>query len=509
MKDYEKQDEIAEVSASSVDFADNKVISTTPTTWTEKVVLHVKELFKGAETAGIERIPEDERTDDSLWNAASMWFGSNMVVPTFSIGVLGVTLFGLSFWPAFLVIVFFNLLGALAPSFFSTFGPVFGLRQMVLSRYWFGYFGVRVCALLNIIACVGWTTVNTIVAAQCLHTVNGGSLPSWGGILVIIIGSVLITLFGYRVLHAFEKYTWIPNTIIFLITAIQMGRSKTFTYGTMGTGATEAGNVLSFGATVYGFATGWTSYAADYTVYMPKRTSKVKLFLSVMGGLNFPLMLAMILGAACATGTLTSDRFADSYSNTGIGGLFYAILVENSLHGFGQFCLVVLSVSTISNNIPNLYTLGFSMQTFWSQFRRVPRIIWTVIGGGVALAIAIPAYMYFEEVIENFMNLIGYWLAIYTAISLSEHFIYIGGFSNYNTEIYDAADQLPPGIAALVAFAAGIAGAVVGMNQTWWAGPIAKKIGEYYGDVGFELSFGFAFVMYNIIRPFEKKYFKR
>lgn len=462
-----------------------------------------------AEVRGIERIMEDERTDSNLWTAASMWFGSNMVVATFALGALGITVFGLSFWPAFLTIIFFNLLGSLAPTFFSTFGPAFGLRQMVLSRFWFGYFGVRVCAFINIIACIGWTAVNTIVSAQMLHVVNNGKLPPWAGVLIITVLTICITFFGYKVVHMFEKYVWIPNVIIFLITAIQMGRSHQFTYGTMGTGATEAGKVLSFGATVFGFATGWTSYAADYTVYMKKDTSKVKLFFAVLAGLNTPLNICMILGAACATGTLKNETWDSNYRENSIGGLFYSILVENSLHGFGQFCMVIMALSTISNNIPNLYSLGLSAQTLWSQFIKIPRIAWTIFGGGVSIAIAIPAYIYFEQVIENFMNLIGYWLAIYTAIGISEHFFIKKGYANYNVEDYNVPGRLPPGFAALFAFAFGIAGVVVGMNQVWWAGPLATKIGTNNGDIGFELAFGFAFVIFNIVRPFEFRYFKR
>lgn len=462
-----------------------------------------------AETRGIERIPEDERADESLWNAASMWFGSNMVIATYALGVLGVTLFGLDFWSAFLVIIFFNLLGSLAPAFFSTFGPHLGLRQMILSRYWFGYFGVRVCAFFNILACIGWTAVNTIVSAQMLHTVNNGKLPPWAGVLIITLLTIVVTFFGYRVVHTFEKYIWIPNIIVFLIIAIQMGRSHTFTYGSMGSGATEAGNVLSFGATVYGFATGWTSYAADYTVYMRPNKSRPQIFFSVLAGLNTPLNICMILGAACAMGTTTRADWLTKYNDDGIGGLLYAILVTDSLHGFGQFCMVIVGLSTISNNIPNLYSLGLSAQALWSVFQKVPRVAWTVIGGLVSLAIAIPAYMYFEQVMDNFMNLIGYWLAIYSAIALSEHFIYIGGLSKYDVSIYDQPRKLPMGLSALFAFACGIAGAVIGMSQAWWVGPVAKKIGEYYGDVGFELSFSFAFVTFNVCRPFERKYFGR
>jgi purine-cytosine permease-like protein len=53
----------------------------------------------------------------------------------------------------------------------------------------------------------------------------------------------------------------------------------------MGVGKSEAGSVLSFAASVFGFATGWTSYAADYTVYQPATQNRVKVFIWTFGGL--------------------------------------------------------------------------------------------------------------------------------------------------------------------------------------------------------------------------------
>jgi len=44
-----------------------------------------------------------------------------------------------------LVIMFFNILGVLPTSFFPTFGPVFGLRQLALSRFYFGWYSVKLC----------------------------------------------------------------------------------------------------------------------------------------------------------------------------------------------------------------------------------------------------------------------------------------------------------------------------------------------------------------------------
>ena len=66
-----------------------------------------------------------------------------MIVSSLAIGVLAIPVFGLDFVESALVIVFVNVLGVLPVCFFATFGPKFGLRQVVLSRFYFGYHGAR------------------------------------------------------------------------------------------------------------------------------------------------------------------------------------------------------------------------------------------------------------------------------------------------------------------------------------------------------------------------------
>ncbi|KAA8897619.1 hypothetical protein TRICI_006697 [Trichomonascus ciferrii] len=469
----------------------------------ERFMAHIN-----AEVRGIERVPEEEKTDPSLWTAASMWMGGNMVCATFALGALGVATFGLSFWDSVLTIIFFNALGALPVSIFSTFGPPFGLRQMVLSRYWFGHQGVRLIAFLNCIACIGWNAVNTMVSAQMLHTVNNGGLPAWGGVLVISVITVAVSCFGYRIVHLFEMWAWVPVFIIFIIVAVRMGMSGAFTAEPMGSGETEAAAVLSFGSAVYGFATGWTSYASDYTVYMRKDMSRRYVFLVVWLGLLFPCNFAMILGAACMTGAQTTPHFAHNYEKDSVGGLFFAVLVDKSLHGFGQFCVVVLALSTVANNIPNLYSLGLSAQTVWTGFRKIPRVVWTIFGAGVGIAIAIPAYLHFANFMHNFMNIIAYWLAIYASIGFNEHIFYRRGSSGYDPSRYEDKSYLPVGYAALFGFACGVAGVAVGMAQIYWVGPLAAMIGDpaIGGDIGLELGFAFSTIGFHATRWLELKY---
>lgn len=66
-----------------------------------------------------------------------------MTISSFAIGALAEPVFHLGFVDTILIILFVNLLGIIPVCFFSTFGPRFGLRQMVLSRFFFGWHGAK------------------------------------------------------------------------------------------------------------------------------------------------------------------------------------------------------------------------------------------------------------------------------------------------------------------------------------------------------------------------------
>lgn len=83
------------------------------------------------------------------------------------------------------------------------------------------------------------------------------------------------------------------------------------------------------------------------------------------------------------------------------------------------------------------------------------------------------------------MNFIGYWLAIYEGVAITDHFFFKHGFTGYDISIWDNAKSLPPGFAAIGAFCVGIVGVVLGMSQEYYIGPIALKAGAlpFGGDV--------------------------
>ena len=56
--------------------------------------------------------------------------------------------------------------------------------------------------------------------------------------------------------------------------------------------------------------------------------------------------------------TVNNPAWADAYSSGSVGGLLGAVLAP--VGGFGKFCLVLLALSIVANNIPNNYSVILS-----------------------------------------------------------------------------------------------------------------------------------------------------
>ncbi|EER35721.1 hypothetical protein CTRG_00460 [Candida tropicalis MYA-3404] len=471
--------------------------------WVDKIGLRIN-----AEIRGIERVPEEERTDTSLLSPLFIFLSPNMVISGLSIGSLGPTAFDLDFRTSTIIICIWCFIGACCTGIYSAFGMRFGLRQQILSRYFTGNIMGRVFALFNVISCIGWNAVNVIPCAQLLSAV--GPLPPWAGCLILVICTCIFAVFGYKTVHLYEKYAWIPNFIVFIIIIAKFAPTHSFRWGEMKSGETEIGNVLSFIAVIFGLNAGWIPSSADYTVYMPSNSNPWKVASAMVIGLTLPTIFACVLGAAIGTSvSIDGSRFQTAYNENSIGGLVYEILCgDNNNQGY-RFIIVVFALGAVSNNMPGSYSLSLAIQCIWSQFARVPRIAWCIIGNLVSLAFSIPAYYKFEAALSNFLSIIGYNVSIYLSMSLAEHFIYRKGFSGYDVSDFNNPKTLPIGIAGVVGFCFGICSTVLSMNQTWYQGVIARQIGEYGGDISWELNIIFAFVGYNLARPFELKYFGR
>src|SRR5947208_12491062 len=169
----------------------------------------------GIETHGIERVSPKTRAHVRILDNFTMWLSANLVISTVGLGALAIPIFGLGFWDSLAVILIFIALGVLPVAFFSTLGPKLGLRQMTISRFSFGWIGGIIMALFNVAACIGWSVVNVIIGGQLIAALSGGKVPSWAGILILAILTTLVSIYGYRYVHSYERYAWIPMAIMF------------------------------------------------------------------------------------------------------------------------------------------------------------------------------------------------------------------------------------------------------------------------------------------------------
>jgi NCS1 nucleoside transporter family len=441
----------------------------------------------GVEIHGIERVSPKTRTHVRIFDNFTMWLSANLVISTIALGALANLIFGLGFWDGLAVIIIFNALGVLPVAFFSTLGPKLGLRQMTISRFAFGWVGGIIMALFNVAACIGWSAVNVIIGGQLIADLTNGAIPRWAGILIIAILTTLVSIYGYRYVHRYERWAWIPMAIIFAILLV-IAAPHMKIIPTPAFDAAEIAALLSFGGAVYGFATGWSSYAADYNVNQPEDTPSSRVFWLTFLGVFVPCVLLEILGMAFT-----------SWIPKGGGDLLAGI--ANSMGGFGRVLVALLALSVIANNIPNDYSLGLSMQVLGKAFMRVKRYVWTLIGAVVYVAIALPAAANFNETLTNFLLIIAYWLAPWAIILVLEHFVFRRG--RYNVDDWNTPSRLPIGWAAIVSMVIGLVGVLLGAAQVYYTGPIAKLVGPYGMDIGFELGLVFAAISYLILRRIE------
>ncbi|MBV8884324.1 MAG: cytosine permease [Chroococcidiopsidaceae cyanobacterium CP_BM_RX_35] len=445
----------------------------------------------GIEAHGIERVPPERRTDVRIFDNFTLWLSANLVISTVVLGSLAIGVFKLGFWDSVAAIAIFNLLGILPVSFFSTLGPKLGLRQMTISRFSFGWTGAKIMALFNVAACLGWSAVNVIVGGQLVNQITAGVVPGWVGVLIIAALTTYVSLYGYAYVHRYERYAWLP--MLFIFSAMFFLSAPNFTaVESSASGLIKFAAFMSFGSAVYGFATGWSSYAADYNVNQPETTPSSRVFWLTFLGCYIPCVMLEILGLALTTvpafnGKMGGELFAAALSPMGI---------------FGNLLLVFLALSIVANNIPNDYSLALSIQVVGGWFQRVNRAVWTLVGSIVYVLIAITSAKSFAQTLEGFLLLVAYWLGPWSIVLVIEHFVFRHG--RYNVDDWNTPSRLPVGWAAITALTIGLFGVYLGAAQEKFVGPIAGLLNQPYGiDIGFELGIIFAGIAYLGLRRIE------
>jgi purine-cytosine permease-like protein len=264
--------------------------------------------------------------------------------------------------------------------------------------------------------------------------------------------------------------------------------------------------ILSFGTSCIGYSASWCSFSADYNTYFPENTSQLKIFVLTYIGNVLSIIPIELLGAAAYTVTYTNDNWSDAYKMNNIGGLLGANL--SSLGSLSKYLLIILSLSTVAGNIPNIYSLSLSAQVIAPIFKRIPRILYTVIGTIIYIFFGIVGANNFNSRLTSFIDVISYWFSIYIVIIFEDHLLFRGcQFKNYDFHIWNNRKLLPISISAILSGLIGIVGIALGMSQTWFSGPIAKAIQG--ANIGFETGFIFTGITFPLFRFIELYFIKR
>ncbi|KAJ6471194.1 cytosine-purine permease [Mycena vulgaris] len=463
----------------------------------------------GVEARGVERVPEDQRENKNMWNNLLMWWSVNTVLTTLPIGVLAQEFYTLTLPHAIATIFCFAALGATVTSFIATLGPQTGLRTMIITRYSSGYVGCTIYSILNILTQLGFSVTAVILGGQTLASINPGTLPLVAGVVIVGLGSLIPCFIGYNMVHHYERYAWIVLFIVMLF-LLGLGGHAGFDINAQkafeDSGKALSSDILSFGGIVFGSVAGWAPVAADYNCRLPVDTPPVKIFILTFFGLFIPITFVEIVGALLMT--ITDEAYTDAFTSGGTGGLLSQVL--SPWKGGGKFILFLLAFSVIANNVPNTYSAALSIQSLGRPFAMVPRFLWTLLIFVAYTVAGVVGREHFAEILSNFLSILSYWTAFFIVIVAEEHFFFRrpgGRLGGYNLNDWDTPSRLPLGIAGVLAGCFGVAGAVVGMAEVWYIGPLGVKAGAEFGaDLGFELAAAFTAVTFPVFRWLEIRY---
>jgi NCS1 nucleoside transporter family len=465
------------------------------------------ESLSGFEARGITRVlPEERHAASALADLQVMvlWFGANISANNMTTGLFGPLVFGLGFRDSVLCAVFGCVLGCASTAYMAIWGPPSGHRTMVVLRYFMGYWPSKLPCFLNIVLMVGYNTLNLIIAGQILSAVSGGrSMTIAVGIVVVAIVCWVVAVFGMFVFHTYERYAWIPQLLALFVLIGCAGPhfDPTLESSTGDNTITLAANRLSFLSLCFYVPNSWAAAASDYYVYYPETMSKPKIFFLTLAGLFSSFTLVYLLGIGLASGVASHSNpaWADAFVISA-GSLLVAAF--DGLAGFGKLCAVVVALGIIANSIPGVYSAALGVQVLGRYGKAIPRWAWTSAIVLVELVLALAGRDNLLVIFSNFLALMGYWVEIMIVIVAEEHLLFRWN-RGFDWARWGDPKYLPIGIAALIAFLLGWAGAILGMFQAWYVGPLAEKAG--FSDIGLWLGCGFSLVSYPPMRLVELK----
>ncbi|APX78142.1 cytosine permease [Achromobacter insolitus] len=309
------------------------------------------------ERRSIDFIPEEER-HGKLYSQFTLWMGANLQITAIITGALAVVLGGDVFWSLIGLLVG-QLFGGAVMALHAAQGPKLGLPQMISSRVQFGVYGAAIPIALVCLMYLGFTATGTVLSGQALGQLFGVS--DTAGILIFAAVIVAATLFGYRMIHIIGRIATVLGIIAFFYLF-----SRVITVGDVGKLLQIRHFTWSSFLLAVSLSASWQiaygPYVADYSRYLPSRTSSLKTFLAVGLGSVLGAQIAMVLGvlaAAMAAGQFAGREVAYIVGLGGTGtmaALLYFIIAFgkvtiSTLNSYGSFMCIATIASGFRGHV--------------------------------------------------------------------------------------------------------------------------------------------------------------
>jgi len=360
------------------------------------------------EMNGINVIAENERKGhprDLFWP----WFAANISVLGLGYGsfVLG---FGISFWQGLIVGVIGIVLSFLACGFIALAGKRGSAPTMVLSRAAFGVNGNKLPTVISWLLTVGWETVLVILATLATATVfhrlgvGGGNGTKVIALILVVALTIFGGVMGFDLIMRLQ--TWITIvTGVFTVVFIALVADKIHWHTVSGIPGGSAQAII--GALVFvmtGFGLGWVNCAADYSRYLPRRSSGA----GVIGAPIFLLVFGLLLAGS-------SKSLFTAIQNDPVGALA-TLLPTWFLVPFA----IVAVLGLIGGSVLDIYSSGLAMLTLGV---RIPRYVAALIDGTVmtlgSIYVVFVAHNFIAQ-FEGFLITLGVPIAAWCGVMLAD-----------------------------------------------------------------------------------------
>ena len=478
------------------------------------------------EPTGIEFVTPEQR-HGSPRALFGVWFSANAEIATWMVGIFAVALYGTSLRGAAIGLVIGNVLGYALLGVLATFGPHYGVPQMVASRLAFGRYANAVPAALSFLAGVGWFAINTVFGAYALQTI--AHVPYAIALVIMLAAQILLAVYGYNLIHRFEAVcaTLLAAGFALLgyVTFVRADWSAAFNPHAPLAAGGEAGGIILASALAFSYATGWVPCASDYSRYLPESTNPRSIWWYSFLGCMLPCIVLEIMGAATVT-AVRGATLGDASPTQAIAALLGTTVLSTPV-------LLAVVLGTLTANCMNLYSgamaalvvkfpgrnlraalglgalFGVVTGVLFALAKTAPALsaafgaavfaIVTLVAGvrmqrwraavvvGIIGAILASGGGYPEataKLYTNFLLLLSYWAAPWAAVVLVDR-LQRRGHAGGQVRTPEAVR------AGLYAWLLGLAASVPFWNQAWFTGPFAGAFPQF-GDLSYYVGFALA-----------------